>query len=707
MLLSPARFAALLALFATLLPLAAVATTPPQRPARVLLVNSYHPGYKWSDDIGQGLWDGLSRSGRKVELSMEFLDSRRFPTGPHRRSLLTVMQTKYQNYRPDLIVAADNAAFDFITQHRAELFPGVPVVFCGYNNLRPEALEGLERITGVNEEVNIAATVDAALALHPATRTLVFVLSTGELSSARHVPLVEKDVAPRYRSRYRIETIKDASMAEIRRRLASVGRDALVFIAGQTRDAGLGRALTPEENGRLIASASPAPVYSFWDFYLGTGVVGGLVLNGRDQGLAAAEMGARILEGTPPEAIPPLMSSPTTAQFDYRAMRRHGIAESALPAGAVVLNRPASLWELYKWQIVASLCALLTQTALIVVLLRLMRQRRQALVELERERGRLEERVVERTGELAARGEQLAEAVAVRDAILDNAVVSIALLKGWRFVWLNPHMVDTFGYAAGELIGQTPERLCAAPGDWRRAADDAPAALRGGGQQGEFLLRRKDGSTLWCLISGRALDPAHPARGTIYIAVDIDARHHAEHALQALNAELERLATVDPLTDLANRRSLLTALQREGERAARYGTRFSVLMIDVDHFKTINDEDGHEAGDRALRGLAQTLGQTVRATDLAGRWGGEEFLVICPETGPGGALTLAETLRGRVEGADFGLPRRVTVSIGVASSHAGIALDALLRDADAALYRAKAAGRNRVATTRPSAEPAG
>ena len=163
------------------------------------------------------------------------------------------------------------------------------------------------------------------------------------------------------------------------------------------------------------------------------------------------------------------------------------------------------------------------------------------------------------------------------------------------------------------------------------------------------------------------------------------------------------LATVDPLTGCHNRRSLMDKLNQELERARRYGLAISILMIDLDRFKTINDTHGHLVGDRVLQQLGDLLRRQVRSVDVVARYGGEEFVVVLPETDKEGAAVFAERMCIAVAEYDFSDAADrlgVTVSIGVAGTPNDdiTAPDALLKHADAALYRAKAQGRNQVRT---------
>jgi diguanylate cyclase (GGDEF)-like protein len=168
------------------------------------------------------------------------------------------------------------------------------------------------------------------------------------------------------------------------------------------------------------------------------------------------------------------------------------------------------------------------------------------------------------------------------------------------------------------------------------------------------------------------------------------------HELGEKNMALEVLSRTDRLTGIANRRKLEEALQTEVLRARRYGKPFSVIMVDVDHFKNVNDAYGHHTGDVVLNALAAKLALKARETDIVGRWGGEEFLIVCPETETAVGLALAERLRGEFSEGTIAEAGRVTCSFGVASFHLGDDMSTLIARADSALYRAKDNGRNRV-----------
>lgn len=167
-------------------------------------------------------------------------------------------------------------------------------------------------------------------------------------------------------------------------------------------------------------------------------------------------------------------------------------------------------------------------------------------------------------------------------------------------------------------------------------------------------------------------------------------------ALEALNRELERLASTDTLTGAFNRRKFQELSVRECAAARRGGTPLSLVLLDIDHFKQFNDVHGHETGDAVLREVAQVLRENIRENDYLVRWGGEEFLVFAPGSGAPAGHALAEKLRTRIAAHKVSGVHEVTISLGVVTVDGNTAMDAAIRRADEALYRAKANGRNQV-----------
>ncbi len=182
-----------------------------------------------------------------------------------------------------------------------------------------------------------------------------------------------------------------------------------------------------------------------------------------------------------------------------------------------------------------------------------------------------------------------------------------------------------------------------------------------------------------------------------YVATTLNYRRRYES-----ERTLKRASDTDPMTGVSNRRAFMPLLQQEAQRHRRFGHPFSLIMLDIDNFKTVNDTHGHPTGDKVICMLAKACSGASRATDTVARLGGEEFAILLPHTAEGLATTLAERIRTLIEGltaeSDEHVPFRFTVSIGVAEfGGPESSVEQLMSEVDSALYQAKSAGRNRVA----------
>lgn len=291
----------------------------------------------------------------------------------------------------------------------------------------------------------------------------------------------------------------------------------------------------------------------------------------------------------------------------------------------------------------------------------------------------------------------------------DPAPSVIARLEDGRIVAANEGMADLTGLDTAALL----ERSLVDLNPLRQADDliDLAERLRDGRRFHKVrrLLLDAAGKDLPVLLSARSielegencgiftfidiseLEAAQRERRDTQELLDVTLREHAEEKVA-----MDQLATTDPLTGLANRRGLNSRLGEERARAERYNDTFSLLMLDLDRFKRVNDTFGHDRGDLVLREVARILEEACREPDLAGRWGGEEFMMILPQIDLDEARGVADRIRERVAGTKFAEVVDLTVSIGVATLEGGDDVDGLFARADRALYAAKERGRNRV-----------
>ncbi len=281
---------------------------------------------------------------------------------------------------------------------------------------------------------------------------------------------------------------------------------------------------------------------------------------------------------------------------------------------------------------------------------------------------------------------------AIFEYVQDYAIYTITL-DGIMDEW--NHSVERYaGWRAADVQGQSIS-LIFPPEDPARPDVSAllAEAKRVGSVETEGWQRTRDNSRLWANTVITALpDGDGTVRGFVVVSRDMTERKRTED-------NLKLLATVNSLTGAYNRRQGDVLLLAEFARRARDGRPFAVLLLDIDHFKAINDRFGHTAGDTVLRALVLACQSTLRVIDMVARWGGEEFLLLLPGVGAGEAVTTAERVRVVIAALQIpiqdGAPLRITVSIGAAVP-AGESPEELLRRSDVALYAAKAGGRNKV-----------
>ena len=260
-------------------------------------------------------------------------------------------------------------------------------------------------------------------------------------------------------------------------------------------------------------------------------------------------------------------------------------------------------------------------------------------------------------------------------------------------VQLSPGLLDSLGYRPEQLLGEAfgpllPHGLRAALVRGHRQLLEEGGALRG-----ECVLLDGQRRARAMLIEACRLDDA--AR-VLVVLVDIAARKARERELLERNRVLARMAAADSLTGLYNRRRTLEVLQRLLRAANRYQRPLVVAMIDLDDFKGVNDRHGHVVGDEVLVAFARLLKTLSRDSDCAGRIGGEEFLLVLPESDCAGASRLLDRLREACQSLRFSAPGlRINFSAGLYSRQPGDAITTLLRHADQALYAAKRQGRAR------------
>ena len=382
----------------------ALSATAQARSQNVLVLHSYHPGLSWTDTLNAGIQETFRAENPKALLWVEYLDTKRNTDTSYLSLQAALLRHKLADSMFDLIITTDNDALNFVIKYRESIFHGAPVVFCGVNDFHLSQLRGQHDITGLAENPAFAETMRTALGLHPNTGEFVIIGADQSITD-----LITDDTLRDLEGQFpeiRFTYWNNLPARELRKRLQKLEDGQLIFIHGVMRNEE-GVLVDYRDKNLFLSNYAKVPIYGFWDFEMGTGCVGGRMVEGRAEGMRAARLAMRVLAGTDPDSIPVEKATPSRYIFDYIQLERFGISESLLPPGSIVLNEPARFYQIDKrfiWTATAGVAVLL---AALAMLLSSIRRRKEAQEVLRRHKEQLEEAVRARTEHLCTANDEL------------------------------------------------------------------------------------------------------------------------------------------------------------------------------------------------------------------------------------------------------------------------------------------------------------
>jgi PAS domain S-box-containing protein len=373
-------------------------------PPNVLVLHSYHPGLSWTDTLNTGIRETFRAEMPEALLWVEYLDTKRNTDTSYLSLQAALLRHKLAESTFNLIITTDNDALDFVLEYRDDIFRGAPVVFCGVNDFAPGQLRGQKHITGLAENPAFAETMLAALALNPGTKEFVVIgadQAITDLLTDRSLRALEQQF-PAIRFTY----WNNLDARELRTRLKELDTGQIILIHGVMRNE---EGVLVDYRGKnlFLSTHAGVPIYGFWDFEMGTGCVGGKMVQGQTEGERVARLAMSVLGGADPDAIPVNTQTPSRYIFDYIQLQRFGINEKALPKDSLVLNQPARFYQIdkrYIWTATAGVAVLLAALAMLVSAIR---RRQEAQAVLRRHKEQLEEAVRARTEHLRTANDEL------------------------------------------------------------------------------------------------------------------------------------------------------------------------------------------------------------------------------------------------------------------------------------------------------------
>jgi len=339
--------------------------------SRVLVLHSYHPTYRWTGFIMQGIESVLEPYEGKIIVDVEYMDSRRVSDPVHYDNLYATYRHKSKYKKYDVVITSDNNALAFILRHRDELYPNVPVVFCGISNFQEAMIAGHDAVTGITEDMIIKPTIEIALQFHPAAKKIVFVVNGN--SSQNKLARMDRAIAEISREstrplRFHKRFISQSDYSQFLEAVTGLNDESIVIFASAFRDDKT--YLYSFENGiTMVQEKCSAPIYALTEQWFGyVPIIGGRINSGFHQGQAAAEMALRILEGQNPSDMPVVKSGVDKYIFDYIQLKRFGIAPSKIPKDSIIINEPKSFYHLYKKHIWMTATVILVLVVIVVLL---------------------------------------------------------------------------------------------------------------------------------------------------------------------------------------------------------------------------------------------------------------------------------------------------------------------------------------------------
>ena len=367
----------------------------------IFILHSYHQEYLWTNNQNTGFIQTLANkyTDTNINFSTEYLDTKRIAFDKeYQEHFFHYLKQKFSHYSPDVIYSTDDNALTFLLRYKEKLFGEAPVVFSGVNNLEIEKDLNRQQYTGVFEKKEIAPNIALLKRIIPQSDDIIFV-GDGSSTDQAIERKIRDDIASQF-PQQKYTFLADTNLSHLVNQLKSY-KEGVVFLTtiGGIKDE-KDEIAPPSTTIDTIAQTGNFTILSMEDAYLTDGVLGGYVASGFSQGKEAASIIVQIIEGILPASIPLMDESPNEFIFNYPQLKKHGISISQLPEQSIILNRPLSFYNQYKYYIWISILFLIFQTFVIVILTHNVHNRKRAEISLQKSRDELERRVKERTFEL-------------------------------------------------------------------------------------------------------------------------------------------------------------------------------------------------------------------------------------------------------------------------------------------------------------------
>lgn len=486
---------------------------------KVLIINSYHYGYTFSDNETIGIWEVLKKSYPGIEPQIEYLDSKNFSDMRHFDLLKEMFLKKYSNMKFSVVITQDDPAFVFIKKYKDEIFPNTPVVFCGVNNFKDEMLKGYKGITGVSEGMDIAENINLMLEHFPETKEIFIVHDVTMSGIAIRNEAIEQIKSVKTHAKFTFS--KECSIKEMLDTLAHLNKNTLALLLAFNRDKD-GLFFNFDNFTQMVASVIKVPFYGTREEMLGYGIIGGKIIGGKSHSVFAADIAVDIINGKSVDSIPVFKGSTSKFMFDNNMLRKYSISKNSLPNGSVIINEKESFYSKYYIYIWAIICTFLLLVAIILIMLVNIIRRKKA----ERALKKLEQRM------------QMALQLTASSTFENNFKTGEAIIS--------PAAFNKMGYS-NEEIPKSLEDLTrfTHPDDLAVIQSATEKHIKGESPSyyAEFRMKAKNGDWVWHSGSGKIADYDHDGKPLRLIGLSQDINERKENQEKILKYAEELKAT--------------------------------------------------------------------------------------------------------------------------------------------------------------------
>jgi len=673
---------------------------------RILFINSYNSSFPTFFQQIDGIKSVLPDE--DYILDVEFLDSKRYFQDNNINNFYNSIKYKIENKteKYDAVIVGDDNAYDFALKYQNDLFSNIPIVFFGINDVE-KALKSKNNpfVTGVAEAASVRETIEVAMSIKPSVTKVVAIGDSTE-TSVQDVKSFYKQQKYFSNTKFSDINLGKLTIDDFKNQLRNIDDNTIVVFIAAFRDS-TGSSIDFQTGLKIVRDNCSQPIFDLYLYGSGEGLIGGKLVSHIDQGKTAAQMVKKILSGTPIQQIPVIEKSPNKYIFDYNQLKKFNIKQELLPKDSLIINKKVSFYDNYKnylWPVIITFIIMIFFITYLLSNIKFRKYAEKDLVEVNGTLGSAYEEVESSSQKLKLQYDKIqSQGEILVDAKESYRLICEASTGGtWDFNLITTVRVFTkswykqYGLLENDVLNIK---------NWTNHIHPEDKAIFSSYQKSikesnhekyscEYRIAICNGEYIYfaekCIV-------LRDAKGTIK---RIAGSHTDITDKKLQDIKIENLAYHDILTGLPNRSYLYKELNSALQDSNNKSTSGAIIFIGLDNFSLINEFFGHETGDKVLIYISNRLQETFKESDYinVSKFGGDEYVILIKELNNDlevkkNIKIILDVFEKKIifEENEF----YITISMGIALfPKDGVTTEQLLKNADAALHKAKELGKN-------------